>query len=74
MGDLDQHASAVAGGFICSDRTAVQQVQEDLLAVSEDFVVPAAGDIYNGTYAASIMFVLRVIQPESLRRTTMTNS
>ncbi len=62
MRDLEQDARPVAGGLVGPGRPAVRQVDENLLAVREDGVVPRAVDIDHGPNPAGIVLVPRLVQ------------
>ncbi len=62
IGDLDQDARAVAHQLVGADRTAVVQVFEDLQTLLDDRVALLALDVGHEADAASVMFVLGVVQ------------
>ena len=67
VGDLHQHARAVAGTRVGAHGAAVLQVEQDVDAVLDDAVGLAALDVGDEADAAGILFMGRVEQAERFR-------
>ena len=67
MRDLQQNARPVAGRFVGPGRPPVHQVQQHLLAVLDDGMVAAAGNVDDGPDAAGIVLPLRIVETASFR-------
>ena len=62
VGNLQKDAGAVAGRFVGPGRPTVHEIQQHLLAVLDDGVVAAAGDVDDRADPTGIMFPLRIVQ------------
>src|SRR5208337_4904281 len=63
MGNLDQHAGAIAGFRIAAASPAVGQIDEDLDAFGDDIVGPLAVNIHDEADAAGVVLQAGVVQP-----------
>jgi hypothetical protein len=62
MRNLEENAGPVAGHFVCACRAAMVEIQQYLLAVFDYGMVFVAGDIYNCTDTAGIMFLPNLVK------------
>jgi hypothetical protein len=62
MGDLDQHAGAIAGAWIAAAGAPVRQVDQNLDAFEDDIVRLLALEIGNEANSAGIVLVARVVK------------
>ena len=63
VGNLDQHAGAVAGFRVAAAGAAVRQVDEDLDALEDDVVGLLAVDVDHEADAAGVVLVARIVEP-----------
>ena len=62
MGDLEEHARPVAGGLVAAGGPAVHEVQQHLLAVLDDPMVPPPGDVHHGPDAAGVVLAPGLVE------------
>ena len=62
VGDLDQHAGAIAGSRIAAAGAPVRQVDQHLDALQNDLVRPLALEVRDEADAAGVVLVARVVE------------
>ena len=63
MGNLQEHARPVAGGFIAPGRAAMAQVGQHAPRDADDLMVGPAVDTHHGADAARVVFAATFVQP-----------
>ena len=70
VGNLDQHAGAVAGLGIAPAGAPVRQVDQDFDPLQDDVVGFFAGDVGHKANPASVVLVARIVKTLRLRQTS----
>jgi hypothetical protein len=68
IGQLDEDAGAIAQQWVVPGRSTVRQILEDFETLVDQRVGAFAFDVYDESDAASIVFVLGIVEPMLRRR------